>query len=359
MIELTDDELQYLTWAPYVSSWHGTRWLGDVPVQDGSVTRSSRREIQGSLDLVVPRWAASHVGEDARDWMPGSDPAHPLSHHGQILTIGVQVTAPVSERSWQRPLGRFRITGWEDQGDVVSVRGVSVAGHKIVDDRFTSPTPTRTGGTFASELRRLTPSDIGVIIDPALTDRAVPSMSWPESRMDALKEIAAAWPALLREDGEGTLQVRPLLGEWPEPLWTLTDGQGGTVVDAYSSGSRDGIYNVVVARGQDSDDAGAPTYQGVAEQHGGPFDVDTYGRVVRFFSSPLLYSKTAAERTAATLLADEIRPASSLPVTCAADPRLDLDQPVTIVTDQTRRGWIAGYTMPLTPADMTLDVELA
>lgn len=360
MIDLTSEELSALVIEPVVSSWLGARWLGDVPVHSGSVTWSARREVQGSLDLVVPRLAASRDGEDQRDWLPDRDPTHALSHHGQVLTVGIRVSTVVTERSWLRPLGRFLITGWEDQGGEVAVKGVSVAGQKIVSDRFTSPTPTLAGGTFASELRRLTPPDLGVVIDSRLTDRGVPRMSWPESRMDAIAEICRAWPALLREDGDGVLRVLAPLGDWTAPTVTLTDGVGGTVVEAYPTGSREGVYTVVVARGQDSDDAGIPAYQGIAEQTGGPYDTGTYGRVVRFYSSPLITSQAAAEKSAATLLRDEIQPATALPVTCASDPRIDLDTPVTILTDRARHGWVAGFTMPLTHAgDMTLDVELA
>lgn len=368
MIDLTPEELLVLTWEPVVSAWLGSRWLGDVPVVAGKVTWSARREVQGSIELTVPRWAAERAGEDARDWLPDGDPLHPLERLGQTLTVAIRVSVPGSEpsanRTWLRPAGRFLIAAWEDQGDTVSVRGTSAAGQAIVDDRFTSPTPTMPGGSFASEMRRLIPPTVGAEIT-GLADRGVPSMSWPESRMDAVQELAKTWPARLREDGTGILRVLPARPSWSPDL-VLTDGEGGTVVEALSSASRDGIYNVIVARGQDADNAGIPNFQAISEQLSGPYSTATYGRVVRFFSSPLITSQAAADSSATTMLANELLPALALPVTCASDPRIDMDVPVLIRTSQPdgstvdRPGWVAGYTMPLTfAADMTLDVELA
>ena len=365
MIDLTDAELQSLTWEPVVSSWLGSRFLGDVPVTSGKTTWSRLREVQGSLDLTVPRWAAEHEGEAARDWSPAGDASHPLSHHGQTLAVAIRVTTQVTGRSWLRQCGRFLITRWTAGIDTVTITGASAAGQKILDDRFWSPQPTLPGGSFGSELRRLVPSTIGMLIDAGLVDRGVPSMSWPESRMSAVQEIASTWPARLRETGDGMIAVLPPLGEWTPGL-VLTDGESGTVVEATPEGSREGIYNVVVARGQSTTDAGVPDFQGVAEQSTGPYATSAYGSVVRFFSSPLITSQHAAAQTAATLLATELAPATTLPVVCASDPRITLDQPVTIRThtpDQRtvdRHGWVSGFSLPLTHAsDMTLDVEIA
>ena len=104
------------------------------------------------------------------------------------------------------PVGRFGIAEWQDEGGTIRVSGLSM-GQRLVDDGFTSPMSARIGGTLASELRRLIPASLGLRISPLLADRAVPKMSWGDSRMDAIKELLAAWPARMREDGEGNLQV--------------------------------------------------------------------------------------------------------------------------------------------------------
>ena len=343
-----------LTWEPVVSSWLGPQWLGDVPVAGGSVTWSTRREVPGSLELEVPR-----VTDGPTDWLPDG-PAHPLAHFGQVLVVSLRVSTLVSGRSETIPYGRFLIQKWEDAGGSVRVSGVSLS-QRIVDDRFVSPTPTRSGGTFASEVRRIVPASLGVAVDPGLEDRLVPAMSWDEDRMAATLELGKAWPARVREDMSGVVRYLPPL-EATSPVLTLTDGVGGTVVDAYPSGTREGVHNVVVARGQDSDDSGVPAIQAIAEQTTGPYSVHTYGRVVRFFSSPLIGTTGAAANTATTLLADELRPASTLPVTMAPDPRVELDDLIEIRTDRgtvRRWGFVSGIQVPLTPdSDMRADVEV-
>lgn len=344
-----------VTWEPLVSSWLGGEWLADVPVVSGGVTWSTGREVPGSLNLTVPRQA------DGRSWWPGDDPGHPLARFGQQLQVAVRVGAPVSGQAWTIPLGVFRIMSWDDQGDSIAVTGTSMF-QAIEDDRFRSPVATRPTGTLRSELRRILPADLGLSVDPALTDRKVPAMSWGESRMDALREIVAAWPARLRETRTGDAAVLPPLPAVPTPVGTLTDGEGGTVVSAYRSDTRDGAYNRVVARGQEETASGMPAFQYVADQVAGPMRTGgPYGIVTRFFSSPLITSKAAAEASARTMLANSLRPTRTVPVVLAPDPRWELDDGVEVVTaDERMWGFVSGLQIPLTvgDGDMRMDVEV-
>ena len=356
MIDLTPEEAAgALTWEAFVSSWRGGQWLADVPVAAGSsVTWSTRREVPGSLDLIVPRQTT--VGGRLFDWLPDSD-RHPLSHHGQVLYVSLRVTTAVSKRSWTLPYGRFGISKWEQAEGEVRVSGVSLM-QRVVDDRLPSPTPTRTGGTYASEVRRLVPASLGVAVDPGLEDRLVPAMSWDEDRMAAILEVAKAWPARVREDMDGIVRFLPMLGEPTSPDLYLADlGVTGTVASAYLSGSREGIYNAVVARGESAPDE--PAIQAEARQATGPYDVDTYGTVRRFFASPLIHAHDQAASAAESILADSILPATTRPVVCAPDPRIALDQLVQVDGDGRRAwGWVSGFTMPLTAdSDMRVDTE--
>lgn len=343
-----------VTWEPVVSSWLGGRLLAEVvPVDSGSVTWSTHREVQGALDLTVPRKALG------RSWAPGLDTEHPLARFGQQLHVTVRVTSLGSGESWDFRLGTFLVTATECDAGSVRVTGESIL-RRLVESRLRYPIAPRAGGTLKSEARRLVPSYIGLIVDPSLTDRACPAMSWGESRVDALEELATAWPARLREDVYGNVQLLAPLNAVPAPVETLTDGEGGTVVSAYASDSRDGAYNVVVARGQEQDDAGKPAFQAVAEVESGPFAVDSYGEVVRFFSSPLITSMSAARSAARSLLNESIRPARTIPVTLAPDPRWELDDAVAVVADgQPWWGYVSGVQIPLTTGDgdQRMDVE--
>lgn len=350
----TDAMSSAFSWEARVDSWLGGDWLGRVPVKAGSVTWTTSQQVQGTLSLTVPRIGAASASEDSRDWTPLAVDS-PLATMGQVLHVTVTVSSLVSTDRWDVPLGRFLITQWEVGATDIRVTGKSLL-QRLEDDRLTSPTAPYSGGTLASELRRLVGGHMGVIVSDALTNRACPSMSWGESRIDAAYEIADAWPARLREGPDGVLYVlppQPTLTERPET--TLTDGESGTVIGVTRQGSRSGIYNRVVARGQEQDDAGQPRFQSIVDQQDGPLRTSgPYGVVTKFFSSPLITSTTAAFDSASTMLATSVRQKTTVPVTHVPNPALTLDTPVELITSNidgaatiTQWGIIASTEVPL------------
>ena len=319
-------------WEARVDSWLGQTWLGRVPVKAGSVTWTTSQQVQGTLSLTVPRIGGVGQDEGARDWTPLA-PDSPLATMGQVLHVQVTVASLVSTDRWDIPLGRFLITQWEVGATDIRVTGKSLL-QRLEDDRLTSPTVPYSGGTLASELRRLVGGHMGVIVSDALTNRPCPSMSWGESRIDAAYEIADAWPARLREGPDGVLYVLPPVPAITErPETTLTDGEAGTVIGVTRQGSRAGIFNRIVARGQEQDDAGQPRFQAIIDQTTGPLRTSgPYGIVTKFFSSPLITSKAAAFNSATTMLATSVRQKTTVPVTHAPNPTLTLDTPVELIT---------------------------
>jgi hypothetical protein len=319
-------------WEARVDSWLGQTWLGRVPVKAGSVTWTTSQQVQGTLSLTVPRIGGVGQDEGARDWTPLA-PDSPLATMGQVLHVQVTVASLVSTDRWDIPLGRFLITQWEVGATDIRVTGKSLL-QRLEDDRLTSPTVPYSGGTLASELRRLVGGHMGVIVSDALTNRPCPSMSWGESRIDAAYEIADAWPARLREGPDGVLYVLPPVPAITErPETTLTDGEAGTVIGVTRQGSRTGIFNRIVARGQEQDDAGQPRFQAIIDQTTGPLRTSgPYGIVTKFFSSPLITSKQSALNSATTMLATSVRQKTTVPVTHAPNPTLTLDTPVELIT---------------------------
>lgn len=341
------------TVAATVESWLGSEYLGAVPVEDGSVSWDASQQVQGSLSLSVPR-AGAAGDEDWRDWDP-TDPTHPLACFGQVLHVSMTIGSLISSAWWTVPLGRFLITSVEPGPSTVRVTGKSLL-QRLEEDRLTEPMEPDPAGSMASELRRLIGSRMGLIIDPALRDYPCPSMTWGESRIDAVYEIARSWPAVVREGGDGILYVSPPTPDpTSRPDLRLSDGDEGTVVGVAASVSRDKIYNRVVARGQSSDE-GSPSFQAVADQLSGPMRVDgPYGVVPRFFSSPLITSTAQAKSTAEAMLADAVRKKIKVPVEHAPDPRIRLDAHVEVETrpvegalGRTVWGVVAAYEVPLT-----------
>lgn len=337
-----------------VESWLGSEYLGAVPVEDGSVSWDASQQVQGALSLTVPRVGAVE-GQDWRDWDP-VDPTHPLACFGQVLHVSLTIGSLISSAWWTVPLGRFLITSVEPGPSTVRVTGKSLL-QRLEEDRLTEPMTPDPAGSMASELRRLVGSRMGLIIDPALRDYPCPSMAWGESRIDAVYEIARSWPAIVREGGDGILYVSPPTPDpTSRPELCLSDGAEGTVVGVAASVSRDKIYNRVVARGQESSDEGAPSFQAIADQMTGPMRVDgPYGVVPRFFSSPLITSVAQAKSTAEAMLADAVRKKIKVPVEHSPDPRIRLDAHVEVETrpvegtlGRTVWGVVSAYEVPLT-----------
>jgi hypothetical protein len=344
-------------WSCIVTSWLGSTLLAAaVPVSTGKASAKVDQDVPEKLTITVPRFAAPNAGDPQFDWRP-TTPDHPLARYGQQLDVSIVVTSTVTAQSWTTRIGRYKITDWadDDQGTVtVNAEG----GLGWVRDNLIT-VPMSPVGSLVTEAQRLTPLGMGISFDPALTDRAVPtSMSWSDDRLGAMKEIADAWPALLRTDEWGQILYKSPLPPVPSPVMTLHDGSGGTVMLAPGSDTRSEAYNQVLAQ---TSNATATDIQGIASATSGPMSVNgPYGVVTKKWSSPLITTVDEANAAAATMLANSMRPALSFPIQIAPDPRVDIDDPVLVLRtglpDQI--GYVVGYEIPLTVADgyMTVDV---
>ena len=82
-----------------------------------------------------------------------------------------------------------------------------------------------------------------------------------------------------------------------------------------------------------------------------------YRPVPKFFASPLLLTKAQCLAAATTMRDESVRQSRIRKVTFAPDPRVELDDPVEIITGWgTRRtfrewGFVVGYDLPLTIND--------
>lgn len=335
-------------WAPVVSSWLDGRVLADVvPVDSGMLYAVRAQAVPERLELTVPEWA------DGRSWAPTGDPTHPLAEYGQTLHASIVVRTSQAETLTR--LGVFRVHSWEHD-DIAHTIRVTARGQlqRVAEDRLRVPESPRAGGTLGSEFRRLMSPGVPVFIDPALVDRPCPlSFQWPQDRLDALYEIADAWPARLTTDQWGTVALLPPLPYIPSPVFTFTDGEGGTLVSAPRSGTREGRPNRVVVTGSVVDAQAMDPVRAVEEITTGPRAIHAggggYGPVTYYYSSPILESDAQALATARTVLARESAPTVVRTVHAATDPRVELDDPVAVHRDGTTEwGCVVAYELPLT-----------
>lgn len=348
-------------WRPVVRSRLDGRVLADsVPVLNGRAVAIGDAEVPERLTFTVPEW------DHGVSWVPETA-EHPLGKYGQTLEVLLEVTAPTSRITTQTRIGMFRINEWsfDDEGNVqVTAFGPL---HRCKEALFRSPEVPRPGGTFASEFRRLMVPGVSVYIDPALVNRPIPqSFVWESNRLAALYEIADAWPARIRTDQYGQVRVLPVLPAIPTPVLHLTDGLNGTLIRAPRSDTRENVHNVVVGVSSATDSPARESIRAVAEQTSGPMAVTRdgrgYGEVVRQVSSPLADTPGRVAAMANTVLANEMRRAEVRSVTCAPDPRYELDDPIALARDgRTDWGWVVGYELPLTVGGgpMRLDVGIS
>lgn len=331
-----------VSWRPRVASWLGGVLLADgIPVTGGRVTWDGSQKVPDGVTVTVPRFDRS------TDWLPVSADS-PLARFGQQLDVTVQVGG------FDVRLGRFLIVDWKYDEASITVTGAGLL-QIAADARLLDPESPRDDGTLRSEFLRLLPAQMSAQFDPALVNRPVPAaMQWEEERLDALYDIARAWPAVLRMDSWGQVLVKPGPA-LTTPVVSLTDGEGGTVVSVPRQDTRDGVYNIVKA----SSSADGVTASAVAVTRSGPMAVDRYNPVPKFYSSPLLTTDAQCFATAEQMRLESLRRSSVLNVTMAPDPRLELDDPVEVVRDGFRDwGLITAVDMPLTvhDGDMRIDV---
>ncbi|MDG4799056.1 DUF5047 domain-containing protein [Micromonospora sp. WMMD980] len=304
-----------------VESWLGDQLLADsVPVDVAAEETDRGLRVPERVTLVVPR------RDRGVTWSPTSDD-HPLAANGQRLRVqlGVELAGGVVE--WfQR--GWFLVQDAQADDDRVSVTAVGLLA--LIDEaRLVSP--FQPSGTLASTLRGLIEPALTVVIDSALTDRSVPAgINYDDDRLGAVTELLDAWGADAAVTSDGYLSVFPM-GPSLTPVLTLTDQAGGTVVEATGGSTRDGAYNVVVARGTASDGA---QVQGVAydtagpKRFGGPFNPLA---VPYYYESPLLTTVAQASTAAQTVLARMRRAtARQFDIECVPHPGLQVGDTVSV-----------------------------
>lgn len=289
----------------------------NVPILAGSLTDAADQRIPEALTLTVPA-----RGRDGRVWVPASH-LDPLSQHGQRLRLSHGVTrADGSILTVQ--LGWFGIDDWTSNGWQVEVAASGLA--RVLDDAgLLAPTSPPAGATFASEAARLVESLLPIAVDVALADRAAPgALAWQDDRLAALYELADAWPAQLRVDEQGVLFVTvPYDDDTDGPDVTLVE-RAGTVISSASSGSRQGVASVVVARGEDAGDGDRPPVVGysIDTDPDSPTFAERYGSVVAYFASPLLTTAAQCIAAARTRRATLSRAGRVIPVETVPDARI-------------------------------------
>lgn len=313
-----------------VHAWRGGVLVApDLPVSSWSLGWDAGRQVQGQgsftvadPDGVLAPWgfgdALAPGGTRLRvTWVSGSG-----AHRVPLGVWRIRTADPREQwRLHRAGAGVARVPGG---GDVKLFAEEET--HTIGRARLDAEVPT--AGTCVAEVRRLLEDLCPVVVDEAVTDRAVPSgLVYGDSRLDAVQDLLDVVDATYRMGPDGALQVIPAGGVGP--VWAIVGGDDGALVSTDRSLSDEDVYNAAISFGKTP---GGRPLVGRAFLSSGPLAYDG-----PFGPSPIFHQSVASTQDgvvadAATLLTNrQVTGEADLSVTCLTHPALQLHDRVTVV----------------------------
>jgi hypothetical protein len=315
----------------------------DVPHTGGSVTVDRSQAIRRTCSVTVadpsliPRTAADK-----------------LATYGARLRISRGLTYGSADDTELVPLGLFRLDSVD--GDLsdgpVTLQGKAIEAF-IADDRFFEPytaSGTVVGAITAIIQRTLPTADvISTVTDAPIGSRAfdVDADPWAGAQ-----EIAATVGAEVYTNADGVFTISTL----PDllataPVWAVEAVEGGVYVSGSRAMTSDGVFNGVLARGENTSDNSPPVSALVVDSDpgsptfwGGPF-----GRRMKSISSSTLTTTAACGQAAALELAKAKAPNASGDFSSLPNPALEPGDVIRVThPDGTRElHQVASFTVPL------------
>lgn len=344
-----------------VEARRGTQILySGIPVVDGSITVDGTAACRRSLTLTVPPRLTTGLYTD-RPALPDT-PAHPLAHFGAELHVSYGVVYTDDSVEWVRA-GVFRIDA--PSGSLLDDTTVQITGRSreawIIDARFVAPRTVSgpsTTSVMAALIHEVLPS-VEVVVS-ARRDARVPTTTFDVDRAAALTSLADAIGAVWYADPWGRFVIADAPSTTGTPAWTVRAGEGGVLVSASSSSSRDGVYNAVIVRGESPSGDSPPSYavayddDPTSPTRWGDPHAGRYGQVPWHEDLPTVTSHEQALAAARGKLAQLVGAATTLEAASVPNPALEPGDLIHVITDPTdpagsvRAHVVDGYTLGLT-----------
>lgn len=325
--------------------WYAGEQVAEYQPQSGSVQVTARNRIRRMLTAVLPESAYPTNLTD------------PLAPYGSQLRVYQGITG-----------ANGSLVGAEVPvfaGRVKTVQRQRLSGTMTVtaEDRFAEVNDlefevpyTGSGGVVASIVSLVTDAVPGVmVVDKTGSPASVPAgMTWPQDRGQAIDDLAAAIGAEVYFTPDGaTCVIRPVPTLGAAPVWTLTEGVGGTLIRDSDSRDRTDIANRLVVHveqpGQTpilvyvtDTDGNSPT------RYGGP-----YGKVIRHYSNPLISRPDQAYAAGVARLARVVGATRVRQLDHVPNPALEAGDPIAVQTAAgTGRHIADSFALPLAVADV-------
>lgn len=252
------------------------------------------------------------------------------------------------------PLGVFRIDAVDGDVDTgpVTINGKSLE-CVVMDDKFT--TPYRASGTAVGAITALiqrsipSASVISTVVDAAIGPRTFDVQGDPWA---AVTECAAVVGAEVYADPDGVFIIATL----PDllavaPVWEVAAGEGGALVAAKRGMTAEGVFNGVLASGENTEANVAPVSALVVDTDptsptywSGPF-----GHRPTFYSSAALTTTGACTAAATLKLRAAVAPNATADLSSLPNPALEPGDVIRVVyTDGTKElHQLQSFSVPL------------
>lgn len=295
-----------------------------LSILDGEVTLDGDADVRATLGLTV-----------AEKWPASLDYLHLTPYGAEVfITRGVELGNGSVQRA---PLGYFRLDKSEQpDAPVGPLDLVGMDRMKgIVDARLEEPVQFLATATYGEVVDALV-TDVypGATIewdDATDVEEIGRQVIEEEDRYRLLLDVVQSTGKIAFWDYRGVLVIK----DPPDatvPVWDVSAGRNGVLVSLGRSLSREGVFNAVIARGEALDDT--PPVKGAA------YDLDPasptywlgpFGKVPRFYSSPLLTSDAQCDSAAASLLQQSTGLPYAVDFSQIPNPALEPFDPVRVV----------------------------
>ncbi|MFW6091369.1 MAG: DUF5047 domain-containing protein [Actinomycetota bacterium] len=333
----------------------------DIGIETGEVGFDGTAKVRGTLSLTTP-------GRDGQDgpmlWPKGQTRLlSPLHGHEVFVRRGVDLGG--AGTLWS-PLGYYRIhgAGQDEAPDGLISLECSDRMRAIVKGRLTQPRAYSSGTTVGDVVEDLVLDiypDATIVWDDDSDEAALGRQLVAErERYDALKNVVDSLGKIAYWDDEGQLRIEDAPDE-DDPVWTVTHGEDGVLLDTARTMSDEGVYNGVVAEGEGGDTEDPVRAVAVDDNPHSPTRWGgSFGKVPRFFSSQYITTESQAQNAARQILRRSLGAPYSLSFGAVPNPALRPYDPVRVrfVTGASETHIAEKLTIPLSAeTEMTAETR--
>lgn len=307
-----------------------------IPILGGDVHFDGTAEIRANLELETSGILEA-TGDSAWPRRAGSL----LAPYGNEVFVRRGVDFGGAGILWIL-LGYFRINSPEQ--DDAPFGPIRISGQDrmagIVDGRLLAPRELAAGRTvasvFAELVQEIYPLAI-VLFDDSGQTTLGRTLVAEESRYQVLRDLAESLGKIMFWDGQGFLRVETA-PDPATPVWEVNAGRDGVQLTTGRRLTREGVYNAVVATGEAGDDDEPVRAVAVDANPRSPtFFGGRFGKVPRFFSSPLLTTNAQAATAARNMLRRSIGMPFSVDFQSVVNPSLRPFDPVRVTLQDGNR----------------------